>query len=252
MKQKIALAIGTGLACSTLFAQDVPYVEYGRKEHTTEYVVPAKEGENPKQAQDSNSKMTQVKDTVVVLPNTISFHPLQMVDGTVALSYERANRKRDKALRLVLGYSKLDQANFYGQELQNFEQIYGEIDMKFFLTRKKKKAPVGLYAAPFFQTRHSTYDYHYKEKVNFGQVVTLDKSFPNLSSFSLAGGVMLGYNIIVLEMISIEVYSGVGIQSVNGDYRIDMDGKWKKPLETGWFYNNGPIFKLGASIGINF
>jgi len=248
--KRIAFTFITAIACCAAFAQNqpVPYVEYGREEKSTHYEIPGKATEDTK-TEAPKAQTSRPKDSILVLPNTIAFHPMQMVDGTLALSYERADKKRDKALRITIGYSKLDQTNYYSPSIQDFEQVYGEVALKLFLTRKKKMAPVGLYAAPYFQYRRATFDYHYKESTYYS---TSDTTFSNLSSFSLGGGVMLGYNIIVLEMISLDIYSGVGIQSVNGDYRIEYQGSNIKPLDSGFFWNNGPIFKLGASIGVNF
>ena len=71
-------------------------------------------------------------------------------------------------------------------------------------------------------------------------------------SYSFAAGAMLGYTAIVLEMVTLEAYFGIGQQSVNGDYIIKYNDFEYKPLNTGFFWNNGPLFKLGCSIGVNF
>lgn len=132
--------------------------------------------------------------------------------------------------------------------------MYAELNYKFFLSRRNKTASVGLYASPFVQFRNAIYNYHVAD--TFSIVNNFNILEPvilkDFNSYSIAAGVMLGYSTIVLEMITLEAYFGIGQQSVNGDYKINYNNFEYKPLNTGFFWNNGPLFKLGCSIAVNF
>ncbi len=219
--------------------QSIPYIPYNKptKVYTTE--------DTKEPIVNNNSS-----DTIILMKNTVSFHPTLMVDGTVALGYERVFNQRKQAARIILGYGKLDNSVFYDSKIKNLEQVYGEVNYKLFLSRRNKKAPVGLYACPFFQFRQGSYEFEV-DTSNYNNVATPVR-IKDFKSYSVAGGIMLGYTTIVLEMLTLEAYAGVGQQSVNGDYKITIGKTEYKPLETGFFWNNGPLFKLGVSIGVNF
>jgi hypothetical protein len=238
------------ISTSKTKAQNAPYIPYNPNNNTTNKVYT-----NEIKEPIGNSKDN---DTIILMRNTVSFHPGLLIDGTVAMGYERVLNQRKQAVRIVLGYSKLDQAILYEGNIKDIEQIYSELNYKFFLSRKNKRAPVGLYASPFFQFRQASYDF----ERNFNFVTqdslyrttrtTEDVKFENLKSYSIAGGVMLGYTAIVLEMVTLELYMGIGHQSVVGDYNVTYKEQKVKPLDSGFFWNNGPLFKLGCSIGVNF
>ncbi|MBC7391279.1 MAG: hypothetical protein H7329_18915 [Opitutaceae bacterium] len=186
-------------------------------------------------------------DTVVVMRNTISFHPLLLVDGTVALGYERTLPSKKHSARLILGYSTLRQVSYYEDKVRNFSQVYGEADFKFFLSRKKRSAPTGLYASPFVQYRAANFSYLLNDSLGSKPFVK-----DGFHAESISGGLMLGYLGIILEMVTLEAYMGVGQQAVIGDYHFYYKNVEHFPLSTGYFWNEGPLFKLGLSLGVNF
>ncbi len=202
-------------------------------------------GETP--PSKAGGQQTYTDDTLVILRNTISFHPLLLVDGTVALGYERTFPSKRHSARIILGYSNLRQVSYYEDRVKNFNQVYGELDFKFFLSRKKRAAPTGLYASPFVQYRSANFGYQLYDSLGITKF-TQD----GFHAESFAGGVMLGYLGIILEMITLEAYVGVGQQAVIGDYHFTYKTVEYIPLNTGYFWNEGPLFKLGVSLGVNF
>lgn len=233
-----------------IHAQNTPYIPYNPGNNTTNKVYTNEVKEPIGNNKDS--------DTIVLMKNTISFHPTFLIDGTVALGYERVLNKRKHASRVVLGYSKLQSVSLYESAVKDIEQLYVELNYKFFLSRRNKKAPVGLYASPFFQLRHASFDYkkevvtQYASYYNNYTSISDKIGYENLQAYSIAGGVMLGYSAIVLEMVTLEAYMGIGQQSVNGDNIIKYKDSEFEPFQNGFFWNNGPLFKLGCSIGVNF
>jgi hypothetical protein len=231
------------------FAQNAPYIPYNPNGGVTT-IAPTKVYTNEEQEPITDNKKT---DTIILMKNTISFHPAVLIDGTVALGYERVIDNRKKALRLILGYTALDKVTFYDSKVEKLNQFYIEANVKFFLTRKTRKAPVGLYASPYIHYRNASYNYHVEDTLN-PSTKKLDKPviLEGYNSHSFSAGVMLGYSTIVLEMLTLEAYMGIGVQRVVGDYLTTYKDKEYKPLNSGFFWNNGPLFKLGCSIGVNF
>ena len=76
------------------------------------------------------------------------------------------------------------------------------------MSRRNKKAPVGLYASPFFQVRYASFDYkkevvtQYASYYNNYTGISDKIDYKDLQAYSIAGGVMLGYSAIVLEMVT--------------------------------------------------
>jgi len=242
----ILLSIVLALGCFVIAdGQNTPYIPYNPKGLSSAKVYT--DGDNKETISGTNNS-----DTIILMKNTISFHPTLLIDGTIAMSYERVVNNRKQAARVILGYSKIDQASFYESKVENLEQIYTELNYKFFLSRKNKKAPIGLYISPFVQFRNATYSYHVTDTIVTKPFSVVPVVLKDLNSFSIAAGTMLGYSTIVLEMITLEMYVGIGQQSVNGDYKINYNRVEYKPLNSGFFWNNGPLFKLGVSLGVNF
>ncbi|MCD4771865.1 MAG: DUF3575 domain-containing protein [Bacteroidales bacterium] len=174
--------------------------------------------------------------------NTVKFSTLPFVNSTFQLSYERF-LKKDKSLALFAGYTYRD--NWRDErEGFNFEMQY-----KYFVFESKgRKTVKKLYFAPyvsFYYTDFTDEEYYWynndPEEDYYSTVNYIIKSY--------RGGVLVGFNWILAERITLDIYLGGGIRKTN-NFNKNSDTNYNRSVwEPGY---NGIAPKIGMDVGINF
>ncbi len=188
-------------------------------------------------AQEQNETNT-IKD----YPNTVKFSTFTFINGTFQLNYERF-LKTDKSLAFYAGYTYRDN---WEDEREGFNF---EIQYKYFVFESVgNKTVKRLYFAPYtsfhytdltneyYYWHHDDPDGYYYSKENY-----IIKSYRS--------GVLFGFNWILAERITLDIYMGGGIRKTN-NFDKGKDSYYDSDIwEPGY---NGIAPRIGLDVGINF
>lgn len=179
----------------------------------------------------------------------IKFHPVNfiwsefMIGGEAALS-------RKHAIALNFGATVSGKSDFY-----NAENVFGYgADGQFKIYLTGRNILDGFYVAPYAFYRTIELDKSiYKEIIDINGYYSYEYVLERMNASTYGGGVSIGYQLIINNTISFDVYAGGGLK-VSRDSAPEPD-----PINQGWYYNEYSIVgfrntgaspRLGLSIGI--
>lgn len=182
---------------------------------------------------DSLTKTNNIKK------NLFSFYPFAIVGNSLAVSYERRIFS-ENALRLVLGFGSAEDSKYYSAK--DFSEFFSELQFRIYPIKKKNdKLNYGFYLAPYLlaKTRSFTYTTYIQFPV-FNDVTN------KLNQNAFSGGVLVGYNLMFLERISLDLYVGGGMMTTNTK---TPESANNNPINQ---YIKGINFHLGFNLGVSF
>ncbi len=179
-------------------------------------------------------------------PIVVSLYPLAFFSSNFMVGFEHGiNKKMSGRINAAVGYS--DRLNYYEFESNNFnnvnspmmnqEAFYIEGQFRFY---PGESVTNGIYIAPYLLSKSLNFDVTLGTYNNQGALVEVT-SHKKMSA--IGGGVLVGYQYEILDIMSLDVYLGGGPLVAKGDYSIiSFSGldPWKK----------GMVAQFGLNIGV--
>lgn len=192
-----------------------------------------------------NSTDSVVKPKIEYRKNIFSFYPLGLIGNSLLVSFER-RITTENALRGVFGFGSAENTSI--SNLNNLLELYGEIQFRIYpIQLKKDKLNYGFFVAPYFLAKHRSFSREVITNIPTGQFTYIDKRETiNTAQSAISGGVVVGYNYVFLERISLDFYLGGGMMYV--DVKTPNDVRDLTINE----YSNGVKLQIGLSVGISF
>ena len=170
-------------------------------------------------------------------PNAVKLYPFAFVKSRMAVTYERAIGK-DWSVQAGAGLTSSDQSFVYN-DARNIFGYSAELQVRKYVL-PGKAALSGFYVAPHLAYKHieleqSTYYYN------------PPYSYPDTSkatSSTYTGGMVMGYQFVILKTIAADVYAG-------GGYRYANDNQPMRPnYQQPYYYEHGSLPREYSSTGV--
>ena len=180
-----------------------------------------------------------------VRQNSIKLYPFAFIKSRFAISYERALQNRWSA-QVGLGLASNDYSNFYdGRDLFGFS---ADLQLRKYLQPNRDRLE-GIYVAPhigFKALEYTTSNYYYIYPNYLPEEITF-------SSTLLHGGLVMGYQLQILKVVTADVYAGGGYRHTDPNYK-PING-FSGPFDASAareYLNNGIYPIMGLQAGVLF
>ncbi len=195
----------------------------------------------------AQTKSDSVKATKV-RKNLLSLYPFAFAANSLTLSVER-RITTENSLRFVAGFSSADESAYYS--IKGLTEFYGEFQLRVHpIASKKLPYNNGFYVAPFLLAKTRSFTSKLLVVANNNNNNSYDPNNPpfyqelETKQSAISGGVVIGYNYILIERISIDLYLGGGMMHTNKSVPENMINPTINE------YGKGVKFHIGFNVGI--
>ncbi|MFL5729097.1 MAG: DUF3575 domain-containing protein [Cytophagaceae bacterium] len=184
--------------------------------------------------------------------NVVKANLFGMFAGSYTLAYERVLNDK-MSVQLSAGYRSYKYADITIGSINEKDSYSGPTvvgEFRYYVTNGSKDVPRGFYVAPF--ARYAKYT----EKWAYTDASSPSSNYSQKwSTTSIAGGVMLGYQWLIADVVSIDLFAGpqYKTRSVSDITETDANGNTTTISASNYTFSNtkGLTSGVGPRVGLN-